>query len=188
VLYRGVDIDALLGVSDVRLRPRYTLSPPTCLDEHGGIELGDFRGIDVKATHDAIRAGIAALTARAASRGGTLERIALDVGFVGAPPAGLPPRRLVVARWEAPDRFEGHVARIERAGVGRTKTIRLPSSLANTDVEVFVYQVGTETRRLGTGREKLQYTPWGTGAYWILACQPGADAGECFVIAATRQL
>lgn len=185
VLFRAVDLDAPLGVSDVRLVPHYVLSPPGCLDEHGGLALGDFRGIDAKAMHDAIRAGIASLAQRASARGGKLERIELEVGFVGAPPAGLPPRRLVVARWEAPDRFEAHVARIERTGVGKTRTIKLPKELAGTDVEIFLYQVGTETRRIGTGRDRLDYVPWRpSGAYWVLACRPGED--ECFVIAATR--
>lgn len=185
VLFRSVDIDALLGVSDVRLRPRYVVSPAGCLDADGGVELGSFRGIDIRATHEAVRTGIAALVSRVATRGGTLEKLELEVGFAGAPPAGLPQRRLVIARWEAPDRYEGYAARIERTGVGRTRSVKLPKELAGTDVEVFVYQVGSETRRLGTGRDRLEYMPWKPqGAYWVLACRPGADA--CFVIAATR--
>jgi hypothetical protein len=202
VLFRAIDIEAPLGVSDVRLRPRYKVSPAGCLDEHGGLELGAFRGIDVKATHDAVRAAIAALQQRIAAKGGTLEELELEVGFVGAPPAGLPPRRLLVGRWR-PDRYDGWVARVERTGMGKTRRIRLPKELAGTDAEVLLYQVGGETRRIGTAREPLEYIPWkAPGAYWVLACpaqQDGKDgkdskdskdskAPACFVIAATRLL
>ena len=209
VLFRAVDIEAPLGISDVRLRPRYKVTPPGCLDEHGGLELGAFRGIDVKATHDAIRAAIAPLRQRIAARGGALEELELEVGFVGAAPAGLPERRLVVARWR-PDRYDSWAARIERAGIGKTRRIRLPEGLAGTGAEVLVYQVGGETRRIGTAREQLEYVPWkAPGAYWVIACPEAPEKQEppespverkgegegaaaappaCFVIAATRLL
>jgi len=185
VLFRAVDTEAPLGVSDVRFRPRYKVSPPSCLDEHGGLELGAFRGIDVAATHAAIVAGIAALQGRIAAGGGTLEELELEVGFVGAPPAGMP-RRLIVGRWR-PDRYEGWAARIERGGIGKTRSVRLPKELAGTDAEVLLYEVGGETRRLGTARDRLEYVPWKQpAAYWLLACPPKDPA--CFVIAATRLL
>jgi hypothetical protein len=184
VLFRAVDIEAPLGVSDVRLRPRAKVSPPGCLDEHGGLEFGAFRGIDVKQTHDAVIAAITALQQRIAARGGTLEELEVEVGFVGAPPAGLPPRRLNVGRWR-PDRYVGWSARIERKGVGKTRTVRLPKELAATDAEVLLYQVGGEARRLGTTRDQLDYVPWKQpGAYWALACP--ATEEVCYVIAATR--
>jgi hypothetical protein len=186
VLFRGVDIEAPLGLSDVRFRPRYKVSPPGCLDEHGGLELGSFRGIDVKATHDAIGTAIIALRQRLAARRGTLEELELEVGFVGAPPAGLPERRLIVGRWR-PDRYEGWAARIERGGIGKTRTVKLPKELAGTDAEILLYQVGGETRRLGTARDRLDYVPWKQpAAYWALACPPQDQV--CFVIAATRLL
>ena len=184
VLFRAVDIEAPLGVSDVRFRPRYKLSPPSCLDEHGGLELGAFRGIDIKATHDAVLAGIAALRQRIVAAGGALDELELEVGFVGAPPAGLPERRVIVGRWR-PDRYEGWSARIERAGIGKTRTVRLPKELAGTDAEILLYQVGGETRRLGAARDRLDYVPWKQpAAYWVLAC-PARDPA-CFVVAATR--
>lgn len=199
VLFRAVDVDAPLGISDVRLRPRYRAAPASCLDAHGGLELEAFRGIDVKAMHDAIRAGIDRLRGRMAAGGGALEELELEVGFVGAPPAGLPARRLVVARWR-PDRYEGFAARIERAG-GRTRRVRLPKDLAVAGAEVLVYQVGGETRRVGAADGPLSYEPWETAAaYWLLYCPGGgADAASstasgkaeppaCFVIAATRLL
>jgi Family of unknown function (DUF6056) len=184
VTFRAVDIEALLGISDVRLRPRYKVTPPGCLDEHGGFEIGGVRGIDVRAVHEAIGTSIASLRQRIASRGGTLEELELEVGYVGAPPAGLPPRRLVVGRWR-PDGYVGWSARIERGGVGKTRTVRLPKELAAVDAEVLLYQVGGETRRLGTTRDRLDYVPWKQpGAYWVLACPAGDEV--CFVIAATR--
>lgn len=184
VLFRAVDIEAPLGVSDVRFRPRYKLSPPGCLDEQGGLELGAFRGIDLKATHDAVLAGIAALRQRIAAAGGALEELEVEVGFVGARPAGMPERRVIVGRWR-PERYEGWAARIERGGIGKTRTVRLPKELAGTDAEVLVYQVGGETRRLGAARDRLEYVPWKQpGAYWVLAC-PAADPA-CFVVAAAR--
>ena len=184
VTFRAVDIEAPLGISDVRFRPRYQVSQPGCLDEHGGLELGAFRGIDIKATHDAVTMAIAALRQRIAARGGTLEELEVEVGFVGAPPAGLPPRRLIVGRWR-PEGYVGWSARIERGGIGKTRTVRLPKDLAATDAEVLLYQVGGEARRLGTARDRLDYVPWKQpGAYWVLAC-PSKEK-VCFVIAATR--
>jgi hypothetical protein len=185
VLFRAVDIDAPLGISDVRLRPRYETTPPGCLAEHGGLELGDFRGIDLKEMHDAARAGIDRLRQRMAAQGAALGSLELEVGFVGDPPAGLPPRRLLVARWR-PDRYDGWVARIERPG-GKTRRVRLPKELAGASGEVLVYQVGGETRRVGGARDRLEYVPWETSAaYWLLWCP--AQEAACFVIAATRLL
>jgi hypothetical protein len=60
----------------------------------------------------------------------------------------------------------------------------LPKSLQNTDFQIVVYQVGGEAKTLGgTHGEPLQYVPWHSGVYWVLACHPE----ECFVIAASRQ-
>lgn len=206
VLFRSVDVEAPLGISDVRLRPRAKLSVPGGLDDHGGFELGGFRGIDLKATHDAIRTTLALLQQRLAARSIALEELELEVGFVGAPPAGLPDRRLVVARWRAArpegspeggtedsaksgpeSTYEGWAAKIERTGLGKRRRVRLPKDLAATSAEVFLYEVGGELRRLGTAREPLEYVPWkAPAAYWLLAC-PEKDPA-CFVIAATRLL
>ncbi|HWO27055.1 MAG TPA: DUF6056 family protein [Kofleriaceae bacterium] len=184
VTFRAVDIEAPLGITDVRFRPRYQVTPASCLDEHGGLEIGAFRGIDVRAAHEAIGTAIASLRQRIAARGGTLESLDVEVGYVGAPPAGLPPRRLIVGRWR-PSGYVGFSARIERGGVGKTRTVRVPKELAAIDAEVFLYQVGGELRRLGTTRDRLDYEPWKQpAAYWVLAC-PAQDE-VCFVIAATR--
>ena len=56
VIFRAVDIDAPLGVSDVTLVPRYQVTPASCLDEHGGLDLGTYRGIDIGSVHKAAHA------------------------------------------------------------------------------------------------------------------------------------
>jgi hypothetical protein len=181
VIFRAVDIDAPLGVSDVRLVPRYQVTPASCLDEHGGLELGTYRGIDLGSVHKAMQAAIGRLRERLAPAG-RLDRLELVVDFTGiAPP--LPRPRLLVGRW-LPTGFQGYAGAIERKGPSKTRVIKLPPELAGTDFEIYAYQVSGEARRLGTARDAtpLAYVPWRRGAYWALACHPT----ECFVIAASR--
>lgn len=182
VIFRAVDIDAPLGVSDVTLVPRYQVTPASCLDEHGGLDLGTYRGIDIGSVHKAMQAAIERLRERLAPTG-RLDRLDLVVGFVGAAPP-LPRPTLLVGRW-LPTGFEGHVGLIERKGTSKTRAIKLPKELIGTDFEIYAYQVSGEARRLGIARDApLEYIPWKRGAYWALACHPT----ECFVIAATRVL
>lgn len=182
VIFRAVDIDAPLGVSDVRLEPRYHVTPASCLDERGGLELGSYRGIDITSVHKAALAAIERLRERIAPVG-RLDRLDLVVGFTGATPP-LPRPTLVVARW-LPTGYETHAGAIERKGTSRTRAVKLPDELRGTDLEIYAYQVSGESRRLGTARDAaLEYVPWKRGAYWALACRPA----ECFVIAATRVL
>jgi hypothetical protein len=182
VIFRAVDIDAPLGVSDVTLVPRYRVTPASCLDEHGGLDLGTYRGIDITAVHKAMRAAVERLRERLAPTG-QLDRLDLVVDFVGAPPP-LPRPTLVVGRW-LPAGFEGHAGAIERKGSSKTRAIKLPKELVGTDYEIYAYQVSGEAHRLGTARDaRLEYVPWKRGAYWALACHPT----ECFVIAAARVL
>lgn len=129
-----------------------------------------------------MKAGIARLEDRLGSKG-RLDQLELAVDFLGEPPP-LPRPRLLLGRW-TPTRFEGWAGVIERKGAGKTRTVTLPKELRGSDLEIFIYRVGDEARRLGTGRdEALDYQPWKRGAYWALACNPS----ECFVIAATRLL
>jgi hypothetical protein len=182
VVLRGVDLDAPLGVTDVRLVPRYDLDPPSCLDEHGGLELGTFQGVNVAAIHAAMRNGIDDLRRRLPA-GATLRALELDVGFVGAPPplpAGA--KRLVVGRWR-PDSFVGWEGDIVRPSADKERVVVLPADLVGKPYDIWVYQVGGEAHRLGAATRGLTYTPWKSGAYWVLACRDD----ECFVIAATRQ-
>lgn len=181
VIFRAVDIDAPLGVSDVTLVPRYEVTPAGCLDELGGLELGSYRGIDITAVHTAARAAIDRLRERLAPAA-RLERLDLVVGFTGAAPA-LPRPTLVVERWR-PEGYEGYAGAIERQGSSKRRVIKLPKGLA-ADFEIYAYQVSGEARRLGTARDAvLSYVPWARGAYWALACRPA----ECFVFAASRVL
>jgi hypothetical protein len=185
VIFRGVDLEAPLGVSDVRLIPRYQVSPAGCLDAHGGLQLGTYRGIDITSVHKAMLAAVEGLRDQLsrATPPGRLDALDLVVGFTGAPPP-LPRPTLVVGRWR-PTGFERYAAVIERKGVSRTRTIKLPRELIGQDVEIYIYQVNGEARRLGTGRDPgLEYLPWKRGAYWALACRPS----ECFVIAAARAI
>lgn len=185
--FRAVDPEATLAVTDVRVVPRAVgAAGAGACDDLGGFALAEGRGIDVRAVHHAARTAVALLAERCAAAGRALPALELAVRFTGAPPAGLPARPLLLARWGA-GRYTGYAARIDRGGVGTTRTVRLPPELAGTDHEIFAYQVGSEARRLGTARDRLQYRPWrAPGAYWILACEPAG--GPCFVIAAARLL
>ena len=179
VIFRAYDPNAPLGVSDVRLVPTYDLVPPSCLDEYGGLELGTYRGLDVASIQAAMVAGIAQL--RTHLHSARLDRLDLTVEFVGERPA-LPRPLLLVGRWR-PDHVEGWAGAILRKTRATVRDIALPKDLPK-DFEIYIYDVGGEAKRLGTaGGEPLQYVPWKTGAYWVLACRPA----ECFVIAATRQ-
>jgi hypothetical protein len=183
VIFRAVAIDAPLGVSDVQLVPRYQVTPPTCLDEHGGLELGSYRGIDLASVHQAALSAIERLRTRIAPTG-RLDRLDLVVGFVGAQPP-LPRPTLVVARW-LPTGFEHYAGEITRKGTSKTRSIKLPKALGGSDVEIVIYQVNGEAKSLGNARSQaaFEYVPWKRGAYWALACKPT----ECFVIAAGRVL
>ncbi len=181
VIFRAVDVDAPLGVTDVRLAPRYQLTPPSCLADHGGFELPAFRGLDVASIHEAMRAGIDALLGRL--DGGHLDWLDLEVEFLGHQPP-LPRKKLLVGRWR-PSGYEGYVATVKREGHGTTRDVLLPASLRGQDAEIILYQVGGEARHVGNARDaELHYTPWKRGGYWLLACRPD----ECFVIGASRQL
>ena len=182
VIFRAVDVDAPLGVSDVTLVARYAVTPATCLDEHGGLDLGTYRGIDLASVHQAARAAIERLRTKLAPHG-RLDRLDLVVGFTGEAPT-LPRPTLVVERW-LPTGFEGYTGAIERQATSKTRVVKLPKELAGSDFEIYAYQVTGEARRLGTARDALlSYVPWTRGAYWALACRPT----ECFVIAAARVL
>lgn len=186
LVFRAVDLDAPLGVTDVRLVAHATVTPASCLDEHGGFEITGFRGLDVASIQHAMLDGVARTRARLGAAG-RLDRLDLAVELVGAPPA-LPRKTLLIGRWR-PDRFDAWAGEIARRGVTRTRTIVLPAALRGTDLEIYVYHLGGPAggvaRRLGTARDPtLEYLPWSRGGYWALACNPD----ECFVIAATRVL
>jgi len=170
VTFRKYDPTAPLGLSSVKLVPHAELDPPGCLDD--GLTLGTFRGFDIFALHKEVQLAIESLRKRLAP---TQVR-SIDVEVVVAD-VELPRPRILIARW-TPERFEGYLGRIDRHGRSRTRTVVLPKELAGADV--LVYHVGGEARMLD---KTLQYVPWQSGVYWVLACRPDA----CFVIAASRQ-
>ncbi len=181
IVFRAYNPNVPLGVMSARLVPRYEVTPAGCLDEHGGFALGSFKGFDLAGLHREMKISIALLRERLGTTA-QLSKLELEVQ-VDDPDATLPRSRTLVGRW-FPDRFEGHIGKIVRKTRGRTRDIELPAALARKDVEVFVYNVGGEARRIGTGGgEPLQYVPWSSGVYWMLACPPD----ECWVVAATRQ-
>jgi len=182
VVFRALDPEAPLGVSDVRLVPRAQIAPASSLDDHGGFELDGFRGLDVGTITAAMQAAIDRVRTRLGDAG-RLERLELAVEFLGASPR-LPRPRVLIGRWR-PDGLEAYPGAIERQGRSTTRAVRLPEALRRTDLEIYAYVVGGEARRLGTARDaKLAYVPWSRGAYWALACR----TDECFVIAAARLL
>ncbi|HET7503406.1 MAG TPA: DUF6056 family protein [Kofleriaceae bacterium] len=182
IVFRAIDADAPLGVSDVRLVPRYQIAPASCVDDHGGFNLGDYRGMDVRTIQDAMEVAIRDLRARIAGAG-TLERLELAVEFVGATPR-LPRPRILIGRWR-PEGLEAYPGAIVREGRSTSRSVRLPDALRGSDLEIVIYVVGDEPRRLGTARDPgLTYVPWRRGTYWALACR----ADECFVLAVARTL
>ena len=182
IVFRATDVDAPLGVSDARFTPIYTITPPSCLDQAGGLQIPQIRGFDVASTQRAAKAAIERLRMRIGDKG-RLDQLDLVVDFIGARPE-LPRPTLLVARWK-PEGFEAFAGVIERDGSSRTRLVQVPKDLKLSTVDIFIYSVGHDWKELGKGNaERLAYQPWRRGPYWALVCR----ATECFVIAATRML
>jgi hypothetical protein len=180
VVFHAYDANAPLGVSGARFVPIATLDPPGNLDEHGGLAIGTAKGFDLAGLEHELQTGIELLRDRLAPT--RLVALSLEVQLDDARIA-MPRKHLVVGKW-SPGHFEGYAGAINRKGRATTRDIALPKELQNTDFEIYIYQVGGEARQLGsTHGEPLEYVPWKTGVYWVLACR----GDECFVIAASRQ-
>jgi len=179
VVFRAYDPTIPLGVMGARLVPHYSVTPASCLDEHGGFALGSFKGFDLPGLHREMKIAVALLQERMGTSG-RLDQLELAVEL-DDPRAKLP-KKTLVGRW-LPGSFEGYVGKITRPSRSRTRVVEVPAGLAQPTTEVFVYNVGGEMKRLGTVGTPLQYVPWRSGVYWVLACTPA----ECWVIAATRQ-
>lgn len=181
VVFRGSDLGAPLGLSDVRLVPKVTMTPAACLDDVGGLQIGAFRGHDIASLHQAIKAAAVELQ-RQLPTASKLDGLDVAVRFIGDAPR-LPRAELFVARWHGGQWFTP-VAAMVRQGVSKTRAVKLPNELATQDWDIYVYQVGGEFKRLGSGVEgtTLTYRPWRGGRYWALAC----NAQWCQVIATTR--
>ncbi len=175
VSLRAYDPKAPLGVSTVELVPHAQFEQPVCLTK--GLTLGAFRGFDIKSMHNEVKLAIDSVRREYAPAN---QLRALDVE-VRLPNEALPRPYVLVARWK-PDSFEAYAGAITRENRSRTRTVVLPKELKSRDWEIHAYQVGGKSVRLGTGDGTLQYVPWKTGVYWILACRQDA----CFVIAGSR--
>lgn len=164
---RRYDPLAPLGVSGARFITR--IDGERCVDEP--LTINPTKGFDLKSLAAEIEIAIAKLR-RPHQR--------VEVGIAVDQP--LPKPNVIVARWSAATGVEMHIGRIDRKGRSTTRTVIVPNQLARKDVEILVYRVNGEAKRIGTGSEAPQYVPWKSGIYWILACR----GEECFVIAATR--
>ncbi|MBA3817522.1 MAG: hypothetical protein H0X17_01400 [Deltaproteobacteria bacterium] len=180
VVFRGYDLKGPLGMAGVHFVPRYQVTGDACPRPYELFDTGVTRGFDIPGVHRSVRSAVELLRSQLA--GQQLEQFELGVSFVGAPPP-LPRPHLLVARWRA-DQLEGYTAKISRRGRSTTRVVKLADELRGKPFEIYIVQVGGEARRLGTtDGAALQYVPWRSGVYWVLAC----GAAECFVIAATRQ-
>ncbi len=177
VVFRGYDTSRPLGMTGIRVVPRYWVrGEPGALEDYA-FDLAGSRGFDLAGIEAATRTEIELLRAQLAPR--QLEKFELVVEPVGkAPP--LPRPRLVLARWTA-EGFEAYAGAIVRKGRAITRDVTLEHP--TKPFEIYIVQPGSPPRRLGTTNgEPLRYEPWRTGIYWALAC----DADECWVFAAAR--
>lgn len=183
VLFRGVDQDAPLWVTDLLLAPRTRFAPPRCLDDEPTVGFGRVAGRDVPAVQASFREAVTELLHAGV---GTPQEVELAVKFTGQPPP-LPEGRLLAARWRD-GRFEELRAQLTRDGRSRQRRVVAGPALAQAGPwQVHVVLVGEPPRLLGElptapGRApKLAFEPWRSGAYWVLACA----RGECWIVAAT---
>jgi hypothetical protein len=178
VFFRGYGLKAPLGLQGIKLAPKYRVVGESCEREYDAFDLGVTRGFDIAGVIGSARSAIELLRSQLV---GELETFELRVEFLGAPPA-LPRSKVLVARWRD-GKLEGYAGRIVRKTSSVTRDIEFPKTLAGRPFEVFMVNIGGEIHKLGTTDGKpLQYVPWHSGVYWVLAC----DANECWVMAATR--
>ena len=174
VSFRGFALGSPLGSLGIRLVPKYWVTGERCARDDADLDL-EGRGLDVAGIVDSTRASVEVLWRRQ-----RFERFELAVEFIGAAPA-VPRSRLLIARSNG-DRLESYVGTIVRPGPTTERELKLGPGFDRA-LELYIYQVGGEFRRLGTANgEPLRYTPWRTGVYWALAC----DASACWVVAAAR--
>ncbi len=176
VLFRGNDMWATLGVTDVKLTMHYDIDPPVCLDELDQLDLAPYIGRDVEGLQHAFLDKIARIRNFGA---GTLKKIDLTAVFLGVSPP-LPPGTMYVARWDA-GKLESYVAKVRRVPHSTKREVLVPPSLAKSAWDIYIIRIGDPPRLMGTSASpSLTYEPWATGAYWVTACKPD----HCFVIAA----
>lgn len=178
VVFRAFDVDAPLGITDVRLASRCRPETSRCLEDDRWFERGGYRGIDLPALHRQLSTAIDRL--RLQPGGDTLEQLDVEIEFAGARPP-LPRERLLLARWTSAG-LVAHAGAI-RTTRGKAREVVVPRSLAGTGREVYLYEVGGPVTRLGTTDAPLKpYVPSKNGVSWALAC----DRIECFVVAVVK--
>jgi hypothetical protein len=176
VLFRGADMWAQLGVTDVKLVMQYRFEPELCLDEVEKLDLQPYIGRDINALHHAFLDAVATIQKRVPAR---LRSMDLVVTFLGNDPP-LPRNRIYAARW-ADGSLEAYAAKMVRVGRSKERRIELPAELRVADREIFLVALGDQPRRLGLATEApFTYEPWRSGQYWALACKQD----HCFVILA----
>jgi hypothetical protein len=180
VFFRGYHPRAPLGLTGIRIVPRYWTSGATCAADYDEFEFGVAKGFDLAALHSGTRESIEILQRHLGTQ--TLERFELPIVFAGERPK-LPRPELVLSRWRG-GMFEGYIAKFVRRGKSRTRDIKLPPEFVGKPFDIHVLLVGGEHRRLGNAANPtaITFEPWAKGVYWLLAC----DATTCWVIGASR--
>jgi hypothetical protein len=176
VLFRGNDMWATLGVTDVKLTMHYDIDPPVCLDELDKLDLPPYIGRDVEGIQHAFLDKIARIREFGT---GTLKKIDLTAVFLGVSPP-LPAGTMYVARWNA-GKLESYIARVRRVPKSTKREVIVPDELKKSPWDIYIIRIGDPPKLMGTSASSsLTYEPWETGAYWVTACK----ADHCFVIAA----
>ncbi len=173
VVFHAYDANAPLGLAGARFVPIYKTEPAGCFGTQ--LLLGAFKGFDMAGLQHEVKTAIELARARIAPA--RLDELDVTVEL-DDPRVTFPRKRILVGKWW-PDRYESYIGSIERKGRSTTRTIVPPKDLPK-DFQIVVYQVGGEAHPLDAS---LQYVPWHSGVYWVLACRPD----ECFVLAASRQ-
>ena len=173
VLFRGSDVWATLGISDVKLVMRYEFEPAACLDELEHFDLKPYFGRDIGALHHAFLDTIAEIQGATTAKLRTIDLVAT---FLSSPPP-LPRAKTYVARWRD-GVLEGYTATLGRQGRSTERTITITNRLS-ADWDIYLVAVGDPPRLLGKSSERrFSYRPWRIGPYWTLACRGDA----CFVL------
>jgi hypothetical protein len=176
VLFRGNEMWATLGVSDVKLTMHYDIEPAVCLDELDQLDLPPYIGRDVEGLQHAFLDKIARIQNFGA---GALHKIDLVATFLGVQPP-MPPGTIFVARWNE-GQVESYAAKVRRVPKSTRREVIVPAELVKSPWDIYIIRIGDPPKLMGTSQSpSLTYEPWETGAYWVTACKPD----HCFVIAA----
>jgi hypothetical protein len=176
VLFRGADPWSVLGETDVKITLDYELDPPVCLDKIETLDIKPYIGRDIRALHHAFHDTVAEIQL---ATGRPPRWIDFKVTFLGDMPP-LPPGKLYLGRWRN-GVLAGYTAKLRRSGRSTQRRIEVDPALPGT-WDIYLVRIGDAPRLLGTNKTpaQLTYVPWGTGAYWTIACQ----AEQCFVMLA----